>query len=221
MSLFSFSDILHLELEIELPETEKNYVKKMLDETPLTSLKTAEIKERRDMIVDIIENFPRYEISGQKIEVNFYENRINFIIGESFSPFLRKNKRGKTFVTIEQLDKYDTDINYLIGVIFKVTNKSYKDAKIESNIMLFKKKYKLSYDKIINKSCLSEFNKDASIEDFTLKINNNTKLSIKYDDKNNVTNINFNKIITLNGPINTVKLLDDGIAELNDILLKL
>jgi len=221
MSLFSFNDVLQIQLEINLPETEKNYVKKMLDETSITNLKTAQIKERRDVITDLIENIPRYEISGQKIEINFYENKLIFTIGERFPPFSKRSKRDRTFVTNEQLDKYDTDINYLIGVVFKVTNKSYKDTKIESNISLFKKKYRLTFNKIVNIQGLTEINKDASINGINLKINNNTKLSIRYNDESNETNVNFQKILSLNGPINTNKILDDNIAELNDSLLKL
>jgi hypothetical protein len=221
MSVFSLEDIQKINIVMIFPENLNDYVKLIAEKVPLATITVESITKRQDVFKQIFDLVPRYIMSGNNISYEFYQNKFQIRLGETFPPSLLEEEQKMKFEK-SLFDKINLDANYFVGLIYSLKNLKYSDLKINIQIEIEKETSKLKYSNIANKECKGIFDKGFSLSGLSL-IKRGDKVKIEYDiqEIEDSISVDYEKEFTIIGPIDLNKIIDLLLSEVNELTLKL
>ncbi len=217
MSLFSKNDVEIFEIKIKFREHEPNYVKRIIDEMPISKIQIKAPDQRRDSIMEIFDIVPRYSISGNNVSYDFNVNSIAIRIGTYVPPFIKTEKTDFTKIDYNSIS---IDANYLMGLGSELTNTPYNKI-ILSLTLRISTNSKLRYTNIAKDKCPGIFDMGYNLSGISLEKNEDSLITrYNSNEKDGELRINYETDFSLDGPIDIDQLLEQTLSEVNDISLK-
>lgn len=218
MSLVSKNDVENFEIEIKFLEHEPNYVRRIVDEMPISKIQIKATEQRRHSIMNILEIVPRYTISGDGVSYDFKEKSIGIRIGEPRIPLLTEEKTDFTKFDYKSIS---VDTNYLMGLGSELTNTPF-DKIILSLTLRISTKSKLKYANIAKDKCPGIFDTGYKLTGISLVKSEGSFITrFNSNEKDGELRINYETDLSLEGPIHIDQLLERTLSEVNDISLKI
>lgn len=227
MPLFSMEEVENLHIEFEFPDNSENYIKHIIEEVPIGSLKIKSLTERNDRFLNLLGLIPQYEITGNNISLGF-KQKIFYIQlgGPSVPPELENvieiEENQEPIFSKDFLHKLSLDVNYLLGMIISYMIIKWESVQVSGTLRFKKvKDIDLNFSKIIQADNVRNIDENLHVTGVVLKQKKDEGWSYYIRNGEGTLSVTNWFKFNLVSSIDIYEIIEKYMLKLNDILLNI